>query len=88
MFEPKIFRLRGGLSATSVDDDEHALFVDDTALPEGTHFRILRGKHSWPRATDPQHYTISPVLPGSGMPAGGRYVVLADALDELMERAA
>lgn len=88
MFQPKVFRLRKPVIATSVDDDERALFREDTALPAGTHFRILRDRHNWPGLADPQHYTISPVLPGGGSLAGGRYVVPAEVLDELMERAA
>jgi hypothetical protein len=55
----RIYRLKHDVTATAIDDDEHARFEDDTTLPAGAEFTIAADKRTWPPRPDSQlYYTV------------------------------
>lgn len=77
----RLYRLKRDVTATSIDDREHARFPDDTTLPAGGEFFIVVGKHTWPPRPDSRmFYTVDY--------RNVRYNVESGELDRAMEPAA
>lgn len=77
----RIYRLKHDATATAIDDDEYALFENDTILPAGGEFTIAADKHPWPPRPDSRlYYTVEY--------RNVRYNVEAGALEAAMEPAA
>jgi hypothetical protein len=74
---------------SAVDDDGRARFPDDTLLPTGTEFLVVRDKHPWP---NPQshtlYYLIEPRVSGTDLRLGARYAVPSAYIENAVRAAA
>ncbi len=88
LLEGTHYRLRRAVVATELDDDDGAILPNDTPLPPGTEFVVLRDKHPWPLPGSPLFYFVELRTPGDVWIEGSRYAIPAGQLDEAMEEAA
>ena len=76
-----MYVLKNEIVATAVDDRENARFPEDTVIPAGVEFEIVKDRHNWPpHPADQTFYTIES--------RSSYYNVRAADLDSAMEQVA